>query len=573
METTTAPPAQRGFQSLTRRQLVGTIIGLQVTLLLAALDGTIVGTAMPQIIAQLSGFDRYAWVTTSFMLTSTIGVPIFGKLSDIYGRKWIFLGGAVLFVIASALCGAAGDLPLPGDGMNQLIAFRGLQGLGAGMIMGLVFTIVGDIFPPSERGKYQGLFSGVWGLASIFGPTAGGWLTDNLSWRWCFYVNLPVGAVAIAVLYFAFPYFKPEGPRRSIDFAGALTLSAGMVPLLLALTWVTTYGWASTRVMGLLAVAVVMLGAFLFVESRAAEPILPLSLFRNPVISVSSIALFLTGFGMFGSILFIPLFMQGVIGVSATLSGSLLTPMMLMMVVGTIVSGQLISRLGRYRVVALVGLGLMGVGLFLLAGMGTDTTRAIVVRNMLVVGIGLGLTMPLFTLVVQNAVPHRMLGAGTAATQFFRSIGGTLGAAVLGSVMLSRYTGHFDANVPAGTPPQLLGIFRDPLQLTQFLPQLQQQFAAIPNGQQLLGTLLVNVRDSLAYALQGVFLASAVLMGIAFVSSFFLKEIALRKTVGEQPSGAPQPAESAVAPAGLGEAEQAEAREPAVPTGAGRGDD
>ena len=257
-------PGARSFQNLPKRQLIWTVIGLQLTLLLAALDGTIVGTAMPSIIGQLQGFDRYAWVTTAYMLTSTIGVPIFGKLSDLYGRKMIFLGGAVGFVIASALCGAAGDLPLPIDGMNQLIVFRGLQGLASGVIMGLTFTVVGDLFPPAERGKYQGLFAAVWGLSSVFGPTLGGWLTDSISWRWVFYVNLPVGILAVTVLWFAFPNIKPQGARRAIDWLGVSTLIACLVPLLLALTWVTDYGWTSSRVLGLLALSAVMLAAFLY---------------------------------------------------------------------------------------------------------------------------------------------------------------------------------------------------------------------------------------------------------------------------------------------------------------------
>src|SRR3954454_22298077 len=225
METAHAADAQgTSFQALTKRQLVGTLVGLLLTLLLASLDGTIVGTAMPRIIAQLNGFERYAWVTTAYLLTSTIAVPIFGKLSDIYGRKWIFLRGAVIFVVASAFCGAAGDLPLPMDGMNQLILFRGIQGIGGGMISGIVFAVIGDIFPPAQRAKFQGLFSGVFGLSSVFGPTLGGWITDNFSWRWVFYVNLPVGIIAIAVLFFFFPYFKPEGVKRSIDWAGVATL-------------------------------------------------------------------------------------------------------------------------------------------------------------------------------------------------------------------------------------------------------------------------------------------------------------------------------------------------------------
>jgi len=519
-----------GFHALTRTQLIGTVAGLMLTLLLAALDQTIVGTAMPRIIAQLNGFERYAWVTTTYLLTSTIAVPIIGKLSDIYGRKWFLLGGAVLFVAASALCGASGDLPLPLDGMNQLILFRGLQGIGGGMISGIVFTVIGDIFPPAERGKIQGIFSAVFGLSSVFGPALGGWITDNLSWRWVFYVNLPVGALAIGALFFAFPYFKPEGTQRVIDWSGVATLIACLVPLLLALTWVSDYGWGSTRVLGLLAVAVVMLGTFLFFETRAVEPILSLSLFKNPTFTISAVALFMTGMGMFGAILFIPLFMQGVIQVSATQSGSLLTPLMLTLIAGSIISGQIISRTGRYKVQAILGLLIMTGGLLLLAGMHSDTTRGIVVRNMIVVGLGLGLTMPIYTLIVQNTVERRMLGAATAATQFFRQIGGTVGTAIFTSIMLGRFSSHLTANAPKEVPAPLLEPFKNPLQLSQILPQLQQQFAQIPNGAQLLQALLGDVRESLVYAIQGSFLLGAVLMVVACAVNFFLKEVPLRKS-------------------------------------------
>ncbi|HET8632027.1 MAG TPA: MDR family MFS transporter [Thermomicrobiales bacterium] len=545
-----APARGGGFHALTRTQLIGTIIGLQLTLLLAALDSTIVGTAMPRIIAQLNGFDRYAWVTTAYLLTSTTAVPIFGKLSDIYGRKWFMLVGAALFVIASAFCGAAGDLPLPGDGMTQLIVFRGIQGVAGGIVTAITFTIVGDIFPPSERGKYQGLFSAVWGLASVFGPTLGGWITDNLSWRWVFYVNLPVGIVAVLVLLFAFPYFKPEGVKHAIDYAGVATLIGCLVPLLLALTWVTDYGWTAPRIVGLFALSIVMLAAFIYFEGRAEEPLLPLSLFQNRIVSVSSIALFLTGIGMFGSILFIPLFMQGVSGVSATESGSLLTPMMITLTIASIISGQLISRVGRYRLIALVGTAIMAFGMYLLAGMGGNTSQLVTVRNMIVVGIGLGLTMPLYTLVVQNAVPARMIGTATASTQFFRSIGGTVGAAIFGSVMLNQYTARFDQLAPAGVPSQVLTVFRNPLQLTQIMPQLEQTFARLPNGPQLLQTLLGHVKDALVYSLSSCFWMGTILVAVAFVVTIFLPEIELRKTNREHPA-------TDTAPAPVAEAEEA----------------
>src|SRR5580704_1384895 len=353
--STSAQEANRpGLHNLTRRQLAGTLTGLLLTLLLAALDQTIVGTAMPRIIAQLNGFDRYPWVTTAYLLTSTIAVPIFAKLSDIYGRKWFFLAGTVLFVIASAFCGGAGQW-IPGDGMTQLIVFRGLQGLGAGMIIGLLYTIIGDIFAPADRAKFQGLFAAVWGLASIFGPTLGGWITDEFSWRWTFWVNLPVGALAAAAILVEFPYFRSHGVRRQIDWLGVFTLSACLVPLLLALTWVTNYGWSSQRVVGLLIASAVMLAAFLLAESRAQEPLLPLWLFRDRTIAVSSIVVFLLGTGMFGVILYVPLFMQGVLGISATRSGSLLTPLLIGAVLSSIAAGNIISRTGRYRTLAVFG--------------------------------------------------------------------------------------------------------------------------------------------------------------------------------------------------------------------------
>jgi EmrB/QacA subfamily drug resistance transporter len=537
---TAARPGGQSFHALDRRQLIGTIIGLQLTLLLAALDNTIVGTAMPRIIAQLNGFERYAWVTTAYLLTSTIAVPIFGKLSDLYGRKWIYLGGAVFFVITSALCGAAGDIPLPLDGMNQLILFRGLQGLAAGVVTGLTFTIVGDIFPPAERGKYQGLFSGVWGLASVFGPTLGGWITDSLSWRWVFYVNLPVGLAAFIVLLIAFPDIRPQGVRRAIDWAGVGTLVACLVPLLLALTWVTDYGWGAPRVVALLAVSVVMLGAFLFAETRAAEPIMPLGLFKIRAVAISSFALVLMGMGMFGAILYIPLFMQSVIGVSATRSGTLLTPMMLMMTAGSIFSGQLVSRLGRYKVLAIVGTAIMTFGMLLMSGMKGDTTQAIAIRNMVIMGAGLGLLMPLYTLIVQNAVPQKMIGVATASTQFFRSIGSTLGTAVFGSIMLGRYRSNFDANVPQGTPDRVLQLFHNPLQLSSILPQLQGQFAQLPNGPALLNSLLLDVKDSLVSAVGLVFLIATGIVALGLIANIFLPEIPLRKAfnVEQKPQAA-----------------------------------
>jgi EmrB/QacA subfamily drug resistance transporter len=513
-----------GFIRLTRPQLIGTLAGLMMALLLAALDQTIVGTAEPRIIAQLSGFDRYPWVATAYLLTSTVCVPIFAKLSDIYGRKWFFLAGTTLFVFASALCGASGKLNiLPLDGMNQLIMFRGLQGVGAGVMMGLVFTIIGDVFSPAERGRYVGLFSGVWGLASIFGPTLGGWLTDYWTWRAAFYVNLPVGIVAIIAIYLHLPYFHPQGVRRKLDWAGVFTLTGCLVPLLLALTWVTDYGWTSTRVELLLAVAILMLAGFFHAEARAGEPLIPLAMFRNPVISVCSAAVFVLGMGMFGVVMYLPLFMQGVLGVSATQSGSLLTPLMLGAVVGSIASGQVTSRLGRYKALAVLGSVLVATGMILFARMDGSTLRIEVVRDMVVAGLGMGFLNPVYTVAVQNSAPREHMGAATASTMFFRSIGSTMGVAIFGSLLLTIYKRDFAAGVPPGIPLTDLKPFFNPLMLAQLRPQLERTF-----DMNVLNTLLADVRMALTHGLQVLFFASAVIMTAAVALNALLPEVPLR---------------------------------------------
>jgi len=495
-----------------------------------------VGTAMPRIIRELNGFDRYPWVTTAYLLTSTIGVPIFAKLSDMYGRKSFLLWGNILFVLSSALCGGAGQIPhLPGDGMAQLIVFRGIQGIGAGMAFALMFTIIGDIFAPTVRAKYQGLFAAVYGMASIIGPTLGGWITDTLSWRWTFYVNLPIGALAALAIFLELPRFRPEGVRRVIDWWGLITLVACLIPLLLALTWVTDYGWTSIRVSSLLGFALIMLVAFLFCEQRAAEPFVPLSLFREPIIAVSSIAVFMLGLGMFGVIIYVPLFMQGVMGISATRSGSLLTPLLLGAVVGSMATGQLVSRTGRYRWLAIGGVTLATIGMGLMALMDQDTTNFQIVRNMVIAGLGLGIMQPIYTLVVQNMAPASQRGAATASTQFFRSIGSTVGVAAFGSVMLTIFHQDFERNIPRGTPAIALAPFKNPLLVVQYRARLEEAFGHYPGGTQLLHRLMDNVRSALVHGLHAIFVVGSLLMVIGVIINFFLREVPLRKR------GAPAP--------------------------------
>jgi EmrB/QacA subfamily drug resistance transporter len=523
-----------GIVPLTRPQLVGTLTGLLLAALLAAIDQTIVGTAEPRIIAQLSGFDRYPWIATAYLLSSTVSVPIFASLSDIHGRKPFFLLGATLFVATSALCGAAGTLTfLPIDGMGQLILFRGLQGVGAGMVMGLLFTIVGDIFSPMERGRYQGLFAAVWGIASIFGPTLGGWLTDHWSWRACFWVNLPVGIVAVAAIYFEFPHLKPRGATRRLDWAGFATLIGTVIPLLLALTWATEYGWASTRVDTLIALSAVMLLAFLYAESRAAEPVIPLVLFRDPIISICSVCAFVLGMGMFGVIIYLPLFMQGVLGVSATQSGNLLTPLMMGAVVGSIFGGQTVSRTGKYKGVAIVGSALVAAGMILFARMDAGTVRMYVMYGMVISGLGMGLLQPVYTLAVQNVAPRRQMGAATSSTIFFRSIGSTVGVAAFGSIMLTRYHAIFEQRMPAHVPAVALPYFSNPLMLVQIRPQLEVAFSRAPGGVTLLQTLFANVRTALESGLHLIFVCSAFIMGLAVLLHLALRTEPLRARVPE----------------------------------------
>lgn len=518
-----------GIVRLTRAQLVGTMTGLLLTLLLAAIDQTIVGTAEPRIIAQLSGFDRYPWVATAYLLTSTIVVPIIAKLSDIYGRRGFFLGGAIAFITASGLCGASGTLNFLGlDGMNQLILFRGLQGLGAGMIMGLTFTIIGDIFSPLERGKYMGFFAAVFGFASVVGPTLGGWLTDHISWRACFYVNLPVGAIAIAALYFEFPNLSPRSAQARIDWPGVVTLIGSMVPLLLALTWATDYGWTSARVDILLAVAAVMLAGFLRFEMTAAEPLLPLTLFRNPVIAICSVAVFVMGMGMFGVIIYLPLFMQGVLGVSATQSGNLLTPLMMGMVVSSTLSGQLNTKLKSYKTSAVTGSVLVALGMIQFARMDGSTMRWQVVLAMVIAGVGMGFLNPVYTVAVQNVAPRHQMGAATASTMFFRSIGSTLGVAIFGSVLLTSFHRTFLSSIPAGTPPEALVPFSNPVMLPLIRDRLDAMFSQYPDGANLLRTLLMNVREGLLQGLETIFFWSAVMTTAAIVLHVMLKNVPLR---------------------------------------------
>ena len=505
--------------------------GVMIAMFLSALDQTVVSTALPRIIADLGGFDRYTWVSTSYLVASTAVLPIVGRLTDIYGRKWFIVAAIVVFLIGSVLAGLS-------QTMNQLIVFRAIQGLGGGSIMAIAFVAVGDLFPPAERGKNQGYVASVYALSSILGPILGGLITDQLSWNWIFYINLPLGIPLIVLFIFYFPQVRLEPARHKLDVLGVVTLILSVVPLMLALSWGgVQYSWGSPQVAGFMALSLVMVLLFIFIETRAEQPIVPLHLFKNRVLSSSLIAVFFTGFAMFGGIIFVPLYAQGVLGQSATSTGTIMTPMMLGMVVGATLSGQALSRLGgHYRTQGLVGLSILVVGLFLVSRMTAETSFPVALFNLIVMGFGLGTTFPTYTIAIQNSVSHRFMGVATSAAQFFRSMGGMLGLAVLGSVLTNRFSSNFMGSVSPEvetvlTTERLSALSRNPQELVNAEAQagLQQVFAdAGPQGIGLLEQLMESLRSSLSSAIADVFTISVFVIIIAIVATLFLKEVPLR---------------------------------------------
>ncbi len=437
--------------NFTKQEKTITLVALMVVFLLSALDQTIVSTAMPRIIEQLNGLSLYSWVTTAYLLASTVMVPIYGKLSDLYGRKPILLVGVSLFLLGSALCGMSGEPwfgGLFGGGMVQLIVFRALQGLGGAALFTSAFAIIADMFPPAERAKFGGLFGAVFGLSSVLGPLVGGFLTDHGSvsllgyhiegWRWVFYVNLPLGLLSLFLIVAKMPRLTHRALGK-VDIPGALLILTTTVPLLLALTWGgTTYAWDSARILTLFAVSVVSLALFIWVESRNKDAILPLSLFRIPVFTFSNLAGFVIGMAFLGVVMFLPLFMQTVLGISATNSGFSLLPLMAGLILASIVSGQLVARTGNYKPFMIGGGVILIVGVWLLTGIGVNTTVWDLAWRMFIVGLGLGPSQSLYNLAVQNAVPMTQMGIATSSSQFFRQIGSTIGTAIFGTLLLSN---------------------------------------------------------------------------------------------------------------------------------------
>jgi EmrB/QacA subfamily drug resistance transporter len=513
---------------MSARQKAVIMAGTMLGLFTAAMDQTVVGTSMPRIIAQLGGFGLFAWVGTGFMLASTSTLPIVGKLSDIFGRKPFYMAGIVILIIGSALAGSSQNI-------EQLIAFRVIQGFGAGMIMGLAFALLGDIFAPAERGRWAGLMSAVFASASVLGPLIGGTLTDHVHWRWVFYVNLPLGAIALVVLFFGMPNFRPNRHDR-FDVPGSVLLLATVVPMLLAFSWAgSRYEWLSWQVLSFFGWAAAALVAFVVLQSRTEQPLLQLSLFRNRIFSVSAGVTLLTGFGMMGALFYIPLFVQGVIGSSATNSGIVTMPMMIAMAVSSAIAGQVISRFGHYKIIGIMGLLTITAGMYLLSLMTVGSTNRDVTLAMVVLGLGLGSAIPLYMLAVQNAVPYRLMGVSTSMMQFLRSVGGTMGVAIMFSLIHSNYQEGLAAKVPAAVQgtPQIYGGIQEPNFLLdeRAAAAFKGSFASFGNeGPRLLESTIFAVKDSLAASISDAFFISIFVLGVAVVVGFFMKEIPLKKT-------------------------------------------
>lgn len=607
-EQTNRMPATANGQRLRGAALASVLAALMLTLFLSALDQTIVNTALPRILGELHGFDRYIWPVTAYLLASTTVIPIVGKLGDQFGRKWFLIVGVAVFLTGSALSGAS-------QSINQLIIFRGLQGLGAGVLMSQVFTIIGDIFVPAERARWQGLFAGVFALASVVGPTAGGFITDNASWRWVFYINLPIGAVALFLLVTRLPgnlsvrtgSYRGWAAIRRIDFLGAFAAAGFTVCLLLGLTWGgQTYAWNSTQVVSVLIGSVCFLVLFFIVERFiASEPVLPLDLFRNRVFAAGALLSLTVGMALFAVIFYLPLFIQGVLGQTATSSGAVITPLTLTLAIGAILVGQVISRLGRYQAVSIIGAFILGGGVFLLTQLGAGSALGEVTRDMIVVGIGIGMLQPVLTLAVQNAIPRNRLGVGTGAVTYLRSMGSTLGVAIIGAIESNVLTSELAHRLPATAaqvPSAVLSRATDPTFLiqpgakdalvnnvtqvavdratTQAVAQaIAAADAALPPGpardkmlvaiaQQTKATVTTQVtgqvhdlfaqifeatRQALAVGIQHAFVGGLIICGVIVVVTFFLKDVPL---VQRAPAASPEAAiEEAI---GIGEVAMAD---------------
>ena len=518
-----------------RMEILGAVL---LTIFLSALDQTVVGTALPRIVTDLSGNELYVWVVTVYLLAATVTGPIYGKLSDQFGRRPMMMIGVSLFLAGSLLCGLSQE-------MWQLIVFRGIQGLGAGAIFPIALAVIGDLFSPRERGKYQGLFGAVFALASILGPALGGFLTDTISWHWIFLINLPLGLVALAVLWRLLPAVRHPEVVQRIDYLGETVFAAAIIPFLLGLTNAQSGDWSDPQVGGLILIGLLLGAVFVWIESRAIEPILPLELFRNRTVTASIVATFLITFGFFGGVIFLPRWFQFVLGSSATESGYQMLPLMIGVMASSIVSGQVVARTGRYKWMTVGAMALASLGLYLMTGLRADTDVTTVWIWMLLAGIGIGPSFAIFTIVVQSAVEGRILGAATSALTFFRQVGGSVGLALAGAIFGSSLTAEAPRQLTtAGVPQPLVDGFtaaRGSIEgeLTGVGVDLGAQIlgAVTPAQRSMIEPFIGQIVDAIHQAFS-IAIANALWLGLAgaltstVIIALFVPELTLRHTPG-----------------------------------------
>ncbi|TCS95879.1 MDR family MFS transporter [Hazenella coriacea] len=531
------------MKDLTEKQKITIMIGIITSMFFASINQTIIGIAMPRIIANLGGMEYYSWAITIYLLTSTVAAVLVGKISDIYGRKPFILLGIGLFMLGALLSGFSTDI-------FQLIAYRGIQGAGAGIIMSTVSTAIGDLYEPRERAKWTGVMSAVFGISSVVGPLMGGYIVDHLAWHWVFWIFLPLGVIAFILIFINFPKVgKREG--ESVDYLGSLFMTLTIVPMLLAFSWAgdgpNQYAWGSLQILGLFAVTLVALILFIWIETKVKSPILPLGLFKNSVFTVSNLVGFFLNAGMMGAIIYVPFFVQGVKGISPTYAGYITMPMSIAMLITAALAGQFMTKTGKYKKMAIIGLIVMTLGMVFMYLMAPDTPIYQLIIYMVILGLGIGVAMPVFSLTVQNAVSPQQLGVATATSQLFRNLGATIGISVMGSLMssslakkMAELSTTMGQNTKAlATNPALaekMALFHNPQNLLD-QPKIEAALKSLPpESQALFLKMLDMIREALSYAITTTFLAGAVVAGISVLIALFLKEIPLRSSKDKKES-------------------------------------